>query len=37
MKAIAESGYKAWVAHEFVPKRPDALKSLEQAIQLCDV
>jgi len=37
MRAIVESGFKGWVAHEFVPKRPDALKSLEQAIQLCDV
>jgi len=36
MKAIAESGYEGYVAHEFVPKR-DPLKSLEQAFRLCDV
>lgn len=37
MRAIVDTGFKGWVAHEFVPKRPDALKSLEQAVQLCDV
>ena len=36
MKAIAESGYEGYVAHEFVPRR-DPLKSLEQAFRLCDV
>lgn len=36
MRAIVEAGYKGWVAHEFVPKR-DPLKSLEQAIAICDV
>ncbi|MBM3877921.1 MAG: TIM barrel protein [Verrucomicrobia bacterium] len=37
MKAIAETGYKGHVAQEFIPKRPDALKSLSQAVQICDV
>ncbi len=37
MRAIAASGYSGYVAHEFVPKRPEALKSLEQAVTLCDV
>jgi len=36
MRALAESGYDGYVAHEFVPKR-DPLKSLEQAFRLCDV
>jgi hydroxypyruvate isomerase len=37
MQAIAESGYQGYVGQEFVPKRPDALKSLEQAVAICDV
>jgi len=37
MRAIAESGFKGYVAHEFVPKRPDGLESLRQAVRLCDV
>jgi len=37
MKAIVESGYKGFVGQEFVPKRPDALASLRQAVQICDV
>jgi hydroxypyruvate isomerase len=36
MKAIAESGFKGFVAQEFIPKR-DPLTSLRQAIQICDV
>ena len=37
MQAIVASGYKGYVAQEFVPKRPDALASLRQAVQICDV
>ena len=37
MKAIADSGFQGYVAQEFVPKRTDALKSLEQAVAICDV
>jgi len=36
MKAIAETGYKGYVAHEFVPKR-DPLESLTYATRICDV
>ena len=36
MRAIVESGYKGFVAHEFIPKR-DPLTSLAQAVQICDV
>jgi hydroxypyruvate isomerase len=36
MRAIVESGYKGFVAHEFIPKR-DPLTSLAQAVKLCDV
>lgn len=37
MKAIVDSGYKAYVGQEFIPKRPDALASLTQAVKICDV
>jgi len=36
MHAIIETGFKGYVAHEFVPKR-DPLTSLAQAIKICDV
>ncbi len=36
MKAIVETGYKGYVAHEFIPKR-DPLTSLAEAVKLCDV
>ena len=36
MKAIVETGYKGYVAHEFVPKR-DPITSLAQAVKICDV
>jgi hydroxypyruvate isomerase len=37
MRAIAETSYTGYVGQEFVPKRPDALESLRQAVELCDV
>jgi hydroxypyruvate isomerase len=36
MKAIADSGFKGYVAHEFIPKR-DPLESLTYAARICDV
>ena len=36
MKAIAETGFKGYVAHEFVPKR-DPLAGLMYAARICDV
>jgi len=36
-KAILDAGFKGYVAHEFVPARPDALASLRQAVLICDV
>ena len=36
LKAIADSGFQGYVAQEFIPQRKDALKSLEQAIRICD-
>jgi hydroxypyruvate isomerase len=37
MKAIAETGFKGFVAQEFIPKRPDAITSLTQGVQICDI
>jgi Hydroxypyruvate isomerase len=36
MRAIADTGYKGYVAHEFLPVR-DPLTSLRTAVKLCDV
>jgi hydroxypyruvate isomerase len=36
MRAIADSGFKGYVAHEFVPTA-DPLESLRKAAELCDV
>jgi trans-2,3-dihydro-3-hydroxyanthranilate isomerase len=36
MKAIAETGFKGYVAHEFTPRR-DPLESLTYAARICDV
>ncbi|MDB5120638.1 MAG: hydroxypyruvate isomerase [Sphingobacteriales bacterium] len=37
MKAILETGFKGYVAQEFIPKRPDKIASLKQGVQICDV
>ena len=37
MKAIFETGFKGFVAQEFIPKYKDALHSLESAVILCDI
>ena len=37
MKAIAETGFKGYVAQEFIPKNPDVFASLKKAIEICDV
>ncbi len=37
MKAIVATGYRGYVGQEFTPKQKDALKSLQQAIEICDV
>lgn len=36
MRAIVDTGFKGYVAQEFIPKR-DPLTSLRQAVKLCDV
>jgi len=37
MRAIVDTGYKGWVAQEFIPAKPDKLASLHQAVGICDV
>ena len=37
MKAILATGYKGYVAQEFIPKRADKMSSLKQGVQICDV
>jgi hydroxypyruvate isomerase len=37
MRAIVATKYEGHVAQEFIPKRPDAVGSLRQAVGLCDV
>jgi hydroxypyruvate isomerase len=37
MQAILDTGYKGFVAQEFVPKGTDPLKSLEEGVKICDV
>lgn len=37
VQAIADSGFTGYVGQEFVPKNSDAMKSLEQAVAICDV
>jgi hydroxypyruvate isomerase len=37
MQAIVDTGFKGYVAQEFVPRRADALASLKQGVLICDV
>jgi len=37
MKAIVATGFKGYVAQEFIPASPDKIASLGKAIQICDV
>ena len=37
MRAIVATGFKGYVAQEFIPKQPDTIASLRKAVQLCDV
>lgn len=37
MKAIAGTGFTGFVGQEFIPKNPDKLASLQQAITICDI
>ena len=37
MKAILDTGFKGYVAQEFMPAGPDKIASLRKAVQICDV
>ena len=39
MKAIVKTGFKGYVAQEFIPKNKDrkGISSLEEAVKICDV
>jgi len=37
MKAIQKTGYKGFVAQEFIPKREDKLASLKQGVEICTI
>jgi len=37
MRVIVASGFTGYVGQEFIPKNPDALTSLAQAVAICDV
>lgn len=37
MKAILKTGYKGYVAQEFIPQKKDKLESLKAAFKICDV
>ena len=37
MRAIAATGYKGFVAQEFIPAKADKLKSLEECVHICDI
>ena len=37
VKAILATGFKGYVAQEFIPKQQDKLQSLRNAIKICDV
>jgi len=37
MKAIADTGFKGFVAQEFIPAKADKLASLKQGVEICDI
>ncbi len=37
VKTIIDTGFKGYLAQEFIPKSKDKLKSLAQAVEICDV
>ncbi|MCW5551484.1 MAG: sugar phosphate isomerase/epimerase [Verrucomicrobiae bacterium] len=37
IQAIVDTGFKGYLAQEFVPRRRDKLASLKQGVQICDV
>jgi hydroxypyruvate isomerase len=37
MQAIVDTGFTGFVAQEFIPAKPNKLKSLKKAVKICDV
>lgn len=37
MQAIVETGFKGFVAQEFIPSWPDKLAALRKGVEICDV
>ena len=37
VRAIVDTGYQGFIAQEFIPRGPDPLKSLREAVAICDV
>ena len=37
VKAIIETGFKGFIAQEFIPARKDQIASLKQGVEICDV
>jgi hydroxypyruvate isomerase len=37
MRAIHQTGFKGYVAQEFIPSVKDKISSLKKAIQICDI
>jgi hydroxypyruvate isomerase len=37
MRAIVETGFKGFVAQEFIPTTPDKFAALRKCVQICDV
>jgi hydroxypyruvate isomerase len=37
MKAIVASGFKGYVAQEFIPAEIDKIASLQKAVIICDI
>jgi hydroxypyruvate isomerase len=37
MKAIKDTGYKGYVAQEFIPTKEDKIAALKEAIRICDI
>jgi hydroxypyruvate isomerase len=37
VRAILETGFEGYMAHEFIPRSPDPIQSLREAVTLCDV
>lgn len=37
LRALVDTGYKGLVGHEFIPRGPDKIAALRQAVSVCDV